>query len=155
MTRGPFEWDEDFQRLGERVDDFFDRVFGLAAAPRYGLQQTWRPSLDLYRVADGIAVIAELPGVDEGDLQVVADNGRLRITGTRRPPAVDGPAEALQLEIDYGPFERVVAIPAEVDTEHITARFRHGLLIVHVPVGEPRRVVPVRAGSADDESNEQ
>lgn len=26
MAHGPFEWDEDFQRLGERVDDFFDRV---------------------------------------------------------------------------------------------------------------------------------
>jgi hypothetical protein len=32
MARGPFEWDEDFQRLGERGDDFFDRVFGLASA---------------------------------------------------------------------------------------------------------------------------
>ena len=148
MGRGPFEWDEDFPRLGERVDDFFDRVFGLASAPRFGLQQTWRPTLDVYRVTDGIAVIAELPGVDESDLHVIAENGRLRIAGMRRPVSVEGAVETLQLEIDYGPFERVVALPAEADTEHIRAEFRQGLLTVHVPV-QPIRPRNVRVNVDD------
>lgn len=152
MARGPFEWDEDFQRLGERVDDFIDRVFGLASAPRYGLQQTWRPSLDVYRVADGIEVIAELPGVAESELQVVAENGRLRIAGTRQPTRLPPPAEALQLEIDYGPFERVITLPADADPEHITANFQHGLLTIHVPVRERRRPIPVRDGGTNDSS---
>src|ERR1700730_1379776 len=105
MSRGPFEWAEDFQRLGERVDDFFDRVFELASMPRFGLQPTWRPSVDVYRLADGIAVVVELPGVDDADLKVVAEKGRLRIAGNR-PALTAGPdAEPLQLEIDYGPFE--------------------------------------------------
>ena len=83
--RVPFEWDEDIQRLGERVDDFFDRVFELASTPRYGLQQSWRPSIDVYDVADGFVVVVELPGVDEADLKVIADNGRLRIAGYAAP----------------------------------------------------------------------
>jgi HSP20 family protein len=154
MSRGAFEWDEDFERLGERVDDFFDRVVGLASAPRYGLQQTWRPSLDLYRVADGIAVIVELPGVTDADLRVVADNGRLRIAGSRRSPSVGAPAEALQLEIDYGPFERVVALPADADTDRITAHFQQGVLAVHVPVRQPRGAVRVRVSEPNDERNQ-
>lgn len=139
MGRGQFEWDEDFQRLGERVDDFFDRVFGLAAMPRYGLQQTWRPSVDVYRITDCLVVVAELPGVDESDLKVVAEHGRLRIAGNRQAVAVGPNAEPLQLEIDYGPFERVVALPAGVDTERISAEFRSGLLTVHVPVRAQQR----------------
>jgi HSP20 family protein len=144
MARGPFEWDEDIQRLGERVDDFFDRVFGLASAPRYGLQATWRPSVDVYRLDDGISVIAELPGVEEADLQVVAENGRLRISGHRQPARVAPPAEPLQLEIDYGPFERSIALPAEADAGAITASFQNGLLTVHVPLRETRRPIRVR-----------
>ena len=150
MGRGPFEWAEDFQRLGERVDDFFDRVFELASTPRYGLQQTWRPSVDVYRLADGIAVVVELPGVDESELRVVAEPGRLRIAGTR-PAVTAGPgAEPLQLEIDYGPFERLVALPAGADPDHITAECRGGLLTVRVPVRTESHNVRVRSEPADD-----
>ncbi|MEO8605001.1 MAG: Hsp20/alpha crystallin family protein [bacterium] len=142
MSRRSYSWDEDFQRLGERVDDFVDRVLGFAAAPRYGLQPGWRPCLDMYRVAGGIAVIAELLGVDEADLKVLVEHDRLRITGVRHPPTAEGPAEALQVEIDSGPFERVVALPPGADGDAVTAQFRRGLLTIHVPLREP--VGPVR-----------
>jgi HSP20 family protein len=150
MARGPFEWAEDFQRLGERVDDFFDRVFGLASSPRYGLQQTWRPSVDVYRVADGIAVVAELPGVDETDLKVTVEHDRLRIAGNRPTVAVAPGAEPLQLEIDYGPFERLVGLPHGADADRVTARFHAGLLTVHVPIREQTRNVRVRGGESED-----
>ncbi len=153
MGRGPFEWDEDFQRLGERVDDFFDRVFGLASSPRYGLQQTWRPSVDVYRVDDGIAVVVELPGVDESDLKVVAENGRLRIAGTRRTVNAGSGAEPLQLEIDYGPFERVIALPPGADTERISADCRTGLLTIRVPVSKEARTVNVRVTDPGDSND--
>jgi HSP20 family protein len=150
MARGPFEWDEDFQRLGERVDDFFDRVFGLASSPRYGLQQTWRPCVDVYRVADGIAVVAELPGVDEADLKVIAEQGRLRIAGNRRTVNAGPGAEPLQLEIDYGPFERVIALPPGADGDRIQAEFHAGVLTIHVPVREQKRNVQVRVVEPTD-----
>ena len=149
MARGPFEWDEDFHRLGERVDDFFDRVFGFAATPRYGLQQAWRPSVDVYRVADGITVVAELPGVDETDLKVAVEQDRLRIAGIRRAASAGPSAEPLQLELAYGPFERLVALPAGADAEHVTAEFRAGLLSVHVPVRAQN--VRVRVDTPTDE----
>ena len=59
-------------------------------------------------------------------------------------------ADPLQLEIDYGPFERIVTLPAGADAEHITAQFRAGLLTVHVPVREQQRTVHVRSGDSDD-----
>jgi HSP20 family protein len=147
MPQRRFGWEEDFHRLGERVDDFVDRVLGLAAAPRYGLQPGWRPSIDMYRVADGIAVIAELSGVSEAELQVTVDHDRLRIAGMRRPPSVGTPAEPLQLEIDSGPFERSVALPAGADGDRVTAHFRQGLLTIHIPLREAGRPVKVRVAS--------
>jgi len=150
MARGPFEWDEDLQRLGERVGDFFDRVVGLASAPRFGLQPTWRPSIDVYRLDDGITVIAELPGVEEADLKVVVESGRLRISGTRRTVSAGAGAEPLQLEIDYGPFERILTLPAGVQSDRVTAQFRAGLLTVRVPMREQTRNVHVRVEDPDE-----
>lgn len=151
MSRRPLGWDEDFHRLGARVDDFVDRVLGLAAGPRYGLSPCWRPSLDMYRLADAIVVVAELPGVEEADLQVTVEAGRLRIAGTRRSPAPPAPVEPLQLEIDSGQFERTVALPADADSETVSAQFRQGLLTVRVPLRQPGR--PVRVAVATPTSD--
>lgn len=147
MPQRRLGWDEDLQRLGERVDDFVDRVLGFAAAPRYGLQPGWRPCLDMYRVADGIAVIAELPGVDEADLCVTVESDRLRIRGVRHPPTAGAPAEPLQVEIDSGPFERVIALPAGADGDAVTAQFRQGLLTVRIPLRESTRPLRVRVAT--------
>jgi HSP20 family protein len=90
----------------------------------------------------GIAVIAELPGVEEADLKVVVESGRLRI-GSRRPISAGPNAEALQVEIDCGPFERVVTLPPGADADRIAAQFHAGLLTVHVPIREVSRNVHV------------
>lgn len=144
MGRTSSEWDEDIQRLGERVDDFFDRVLGFASAPRYLLQDAWRPAVDLYEVNDGIVVLAELPGVDEADLEVTLRRGRLRIAGVRRPRAVESAGQPLQLEIATGPFERVIALPAGIDADRVEARFRQGILAVHIPQEKAAPAVRVR-----------
>ena len=143
MGRAPFEWDEDIHRLGEQVDDFFDRVLGLASAPRYLLQHTWRPSVDVYEGEDAIIVVVEIPGVVESDLQVTVHHGRLRIAGVRRPLKVEGAKQPVQLEIEQGPFDRHVVLPADVDADRITASAKNGLLVVHLPISRPGRAVKI------------
>lgn len=150
MGRVPFEWNDEFDHVGERVDDFFDRVFGLAATPRYGLQQTWRPSVDVYRLPDCIVLVAEMPGVGESDFKVIAERRRLRIAGLRPPAAVGDGAEPLQLEIDYGPFECCVALPAGADAEHIRAELHAGLLTVRVPLREPKGPFRVQVDDSEE-----
>jgi HSP20 family protein len=117
-------------RWDDPVDDLVDRLLGFV--PRYGLQHSWRPSVDVFRDASGVTVIAELPGVEQDDVHVTLEQNRLRIAGTRRMQRLEA-ADPLRLEIDCGPFERVVALPLESDGDAITAQLRQGLLTVHVP----------------------
>lgn len=153
MARSPSRWDADWQALGDPIDEMFDRLLGFTAAPRYGLQHSWRPAVDVFCKRDGIAVIAELPGVDQADVQVTVEDQRLRIAGLRRPPQL-ADADPQRLEIDYGPFERLIALPADSDGEHITAHLRHGLLTVHVPRRASARAVTVRVAPSRDSTNE-
>lgn len=142
-------WEDD--PAADPVEDLLDRLLGFGT--RYGLQHSWRPSIDVYRNASGITVIAELPGVEQDDVQVTVEANRLRIAGTRRTPPVEG-ADPHRLEIDYGPFERVVVLPAESDGGAISAQLRQGLLTVHVPQRAPARPITVHevpSGGSNDE----
>ncbi len=69
-----------------RLQDEMDRLAG-AFAPAGGLPAAGFPAVNLYAGRDGIAVVAELPGVEAGDLEVHAHQDTLTIAGTRRPAA--------------------------------------------------------------------
>jgi len=153
MARPPSRPGTDRPVSVDALDDFVDRVAGFLDVPRYGLQHSWRPSIDVFREPEGLAVVAELPGVEQADVQVSVEDNRLRIAGIRRPPVLEG-SDPLRLEIDYGPFERCVSLPADSDGEAITAQLHHGLLTVHVPRRAPARPVVVRVLPHGDSTNE-
>jgi HSP20 family protein len=98
----------------------------------------WRPAINGYRCGDSFVVCVDLAGVDKAAIQVLASAHRLTIRGTRQPPEPGcdqpRPVQVLVMEIDYGPFERVLELPAEVDTERVSAEHREGLLWVYLPL---------------------
>src|SRR5437763_12433620 len=74
-----------------RLQDEMDRLAG-AFAPAGGLAAAGFPAVNVHAGRDGIAVVAELPGVEPGDLEVHAHQDTLTIAGTRRPAAEDAQA---------------------------------------------------------------
>ena len=99
---------------------------------------TWRPAINAYRCETCIRLCVDLAGVerDEIDLQITAD--RLVLRGTRdaaEPEDAEGRSlQVLAMEIDFGPFERSFELPAEVDTERVTAEQKNGLLWICLPL---------------------
>jgi len=150
MSRPLFQWEEDLKHAGA-AEDFFDRVFTLANGPRILLHSCWWPAVDVFEVDGGVTVIAELAGVQEEDLDVTFCDGRLRIAGIRKPPPVEHGRGALQIEIEYGRFERVIPIGMPVDSDNIVARYQRGLLVLQLPRQAKRRPVSV---AVHDEGNE-
>ena len=100
--------------------------------------ERWRPAINAYRCGDRFIICVDLAGVDKDGMQVLAEPRRLIIRGTRRPPEPDcnqpRPVQVLAMEIDYGPFERVLELSDEVDTEGVNAEHREGLLWVYLPL---------------------
>lgn len=139
------EWNEDLQRPSGQMEDFFDRLLGPMSMPRNLLHETWRPAVDLYELEAGLLAIAELPGVRQGDFSVIIQDGRLKIAGIRRAPNVERCKGPLQLEIEYGPFARVLEMPSDIDADAVEAHFRHGLLAVHIPRTQRKRIIRVQS----------
>ena len=124
-----------------RLQDEMDRLAG-AFAPAGGLAAAGFPAVNLYAGRDGIAVTAELPGVEPADLEVHAHQDTLTIAGRRRPAAEK--AEAYhRRERRGGGFTRTVQLPFRVDPDRVAAQLENGVLRLSLQRPEedkPRRI---------------
>ena len=101
------------------------------------------PSANVYERPEGLVVHVELAGISADAIDVHVADQSLVISGQRDDPVCPtaGPdCRVRRMEIDYGPFERVIPLPCRVDGEHASARSRHGILEILLP-----RAAPIRA----------
>lgn len=135
--KNPFRKIEEIERdVGAIAVEITQAHFVGIAAPT-----DWRPALNAFRCGTGFIVCLELAGTDLADVEIVPHPRRLAIRGRRtlpEPACEETPAlQVLALEIDHGPFERVLALPDEIDPERVTAERRDGLVWIKLPLRLP------------------
>lgn len=92
----------------------------------------WAPPIDVYETADRYVITAELPGIDQEDIQIHINDGRLTLSGERRER--DRPCEQYhRVERGHGGFSRTFQLPAPVDAGAVTADLHDGVLTVTCP----------------------
>ena len=122
-----------------------DEIAGLmsAFAPAGGLPAGGAfPAVNVYAGHDGIALVAELPGVEREDLEIHVHHDTLTLHGTRRP-AAEREAAYHRRERRGGAFTRTIQLPYRVDPERVEAQLENGVLRLSLPRPEedkPRRI---------------
>ncbi|MFL5735377.1 MAG: Hsp20/alpha crystallin family protein [Chloroflexia bacterium] len=119
-------------------DNFFARWAGFAPTRFTGLPwssagNTFVPAVNISTGDNEIRVTAELPGMDDKDVEVFIDHGALAIKGHKEQETEDNKGDYYRMERSYGAFQRTIPLPQEVDQEHITATFNKGVLTVTLP----------------------
>ena len=140
---GPFPIAPDPFRELRRLHDEMGRLAG-ALAPAAGPAAAAAggfPAVNVHAGRDGIAIVAELPGVEPGDLEVHAHQDTLTIRGARRPASEDGRAYHRQ-ERRSDAFTRAVQLPYRVDPDRVEARLEDGVL--RLSLGRPEQDRPHR-----------
>jgi HSP20 family protein len=126
-----------FFTLRREMDRLFDdafRGFGFSALGQGGL--SW-PQVEVVDREKEVRVTAELPGLEDKDVELRVEDNVLVLRGEKRTEFDD--AERQYSERSYGRFERHIALPAEVDDERANATFRNGVLTVTLPKTERAR----------------
>ena len=140
------EMDRELRRLSDETLMHFFR-------PPDG-EEVWAPRADVYETNDELVVKISAAGLKPKDIEVFlsADNMHLTVCGFRREPASErkGRVRYYQMEIYFGPFQRIVPLPAhiDIDRDRLHAAYSQGFLKVVLPkVIEDdtgiRRVVPI------------
>ncbi len=100
--------------------------------------QAWQPAINAYRCDTCIRICIDLAGVDRSEIDLTVEPRRLVIRGTRELPEPTGEEgcaqQLLAMEIDYGPFEREITFPVDVEIDEAHAEQRNGLLWISLPV---------------------
>jgi HSP20 family protein len=105
------------------------------------------PAVDVVEKPDAYEITAEMPGMDEKDIEVSLVDGGISIHGEKRQDKADESAGRYVRERRFGSFERSFALPDDVSAEHIQANYANGVLRVKLPKNpnaqSPKRRIPV------------
>jgi HSP20 family protein len=137
FARDPFL---DFRR---EMDRLFDDSFGRAAQDQ-GQGFVLSPKVDVTQTDDGWEVTAELPGVDQDDIDLRLDGDLLTISGEKRDEKKD--EKNRFVERRYGSFTRSFTLPFAPDPDKITADCEKGVLTIKLPKGveqERSKKIPI------------
>ena len=117
--------------------DPFAELFGEFSERLRG--DRWQPAIDVFESEKSICVRFELAGVRSSDVRVTVDGEVLRVTGVRTPPPDHDVLRLHQMEIAFGPFERVVRLSVPFDRDAVSAHLEEGFLTVSLPKRLPQR----------------
>jgi HSP20 family protein len=96
----------------------------------------WVPNTDVYETDNGLVVKVELAGMRSEHLEITVEGSRMRIAGNRPDGCRAAKCSFLVMEINYGPFESLLELPATYDLSQAKAAYLNGFLRIDVPLAQ-------------------
>lgn len=125
---------EPFRSLQREMDRLFNQFSRDLYWPRLdGETESATPLVDVAETDEGLTVTAELPGMDEKDIEVDLTNNVLTVKGEKKAEKEEKKADYHFRERSYGSFSRSVAVPFDVDPDQVKAAFSKGVLTIALP----------------------
>ena len=103
----------------------------------------WVPAVDIKEEKECFTITADLPGISPKDIEIHAENGMLTISGERESEKKEEKQGYKRIERSYGNFFRRFTLPDTADTDKISAKGEHGVLVVTIPKRaeiQPRKI---------------
>ena len=135
MANLPFWRGEDpFRTLFQEVQKTFEDFSRRSPFARFS-SDVLSPRIDVAESKDAIEVTAELPGVDEKDVDVTLADDVLTIRGEKKSEREEQDKDKNWhvVERSYGSFSRAIPLPFEADPTKVEAKFDKGILQIHLP----------------------
>ena len=151
-----------FESLHREIDRLFDDFgmgfrwpFGrsplLAAEPLFRRQMTWpkMPAVDIVESENAYEITADLPGMDEKNIEVKVADGVLTMKGEKQEEKEEKKKDYYLQERSFGSFQRSFELPESVDADKIEASFKKGVLTVRLPkkadAQKPAKKIEIKA----------
>ena len=141
--------------LHREMNRLFDDVFRAFDDSRLLADRSGWPSMDVEETDKEYRVTAELPGLEERDVEVLLQDGLLMVRGEKKMESEN--RNRTYSERFYGRFERQITLDRDVDDSAVNATFKNGILTVTVPKSaravERSKRIPINAGKTEGKSH--
>ncbi len=141
-----------FERMRREMDRLFGDAFDRSLAPHR--RAGFSPRVDVSYVGEPprAIVTVELAGIDPATIDLAVRGRELVIAGSRGPVDAAEGRVYQQIEIEHGPFRRMVALGADVAADEAKATYDDGILRIELPLVHrdvPARQVPIELGNRE------
>jgi HSP20 family protein len=127
----PFVDTDEFPAGLRLFQDTVNRLFSDQTTTR-----PWAPSVDIFETDNELVLKADIPGVDQKDIDIQLENGTLSLKGERKFERDEKNKGFHRQERSYGSFVRYFTVPETIDSENVKAGFQAGVLTVTLPKKE-------------------
>lgn len=138
-------WDpfRDLITLREKMNRLFEEAFTSRGEEKDLVASTWSPSVDIYETENALVLAAEVPGIDEKDIEIKIEDNTLSLKGERKFEKETKEENYHRIERAYGSFFRSFTLPHYIDQDKIKAEHENGVLKITMPKKpelKPRKV---------------
>jgi HSP20 family protein len=129
--------------MNRLFDEFFRDPFSLSPFEAFTSQlSNFTPRVDVVETDKEVKITAELPGVDEEDIDITLRSQVVTISGEKKEEKEEKGRDYYHYERSYGSFRRDIPLPCEVEEDKADATFKKGVLTITLPkTAEARRQV--------------
>ncbi len=127
LARG---WDD----LHREMDRIFDSFFGVAFNRTSAMSAPL--NLDVAETDKSYVVTAELPGLEQKDIDLTIADGILTLKGEKRQEEESGDKTFHRTERSYGSFKRILQLPSDADEQKVNATMKNGVLEIEIGKNE-------------------
>ena len=130
IRRDPFD---ELVGIRDAMNRVFDETFAKRGMGRFDSGRGWHPSVDMYETEDDLVVRADLPGVDQKDVEVTLTDNALTIKGESKYEKEIEDKNVYRRERSFGRFARTLPITTKITPDQARAEFKNGVLEVIIP----------------------
>jgi HSP20 family protein len=146
-------WDPfgDFMTLRDRMNRLFEDMSS-SKEEKDLMTRAWAPSVDIYENENEVVLNAEIPGVDEQDVEIKVEDNTLILKGERKFEKEAKEENYHRIERSYGSFFRSFALPGYIEQDRIEAEHENGILRIRMPKKlelKPRKVKILKPVTVD------
>ena len=138
-------WDpfRDMVTLRERMNKLFEDMAAARGEEKDLATSSWAPAVDIYETENEVVLTAEIPGIEEKDVEIKVEDSTLTLMGERKFEKETKEENYHRIERAYGSFFRSFTLPNYIDQDKIEAEHENGILKVRMPKRaelKPRKV---------------
>jgi HSP20 family protein len=128
----------DLRNMQEQMNRLLDLAWSRESGEELR-EGVWQPPVDIFEDEDEVVIKAELPGIDQKDIEVRIEDNTLMLKGERKLDQSIQKENYHRVERYYGPFQRSFSLPPTIDQEKVKANCERGVLTIILPKKEEKK----------------